>query len=63
MIDLKSTLKGILCMKKTHAKVSWEITFHFFGRAWIFAWTPTWHEGRGPYISIGFYFIRICRGY
>lgn len=30
---------------------------------WFQWWTPTWHFGKGPYITIGFWRIRIYRGY
>ena len=30
---------------------------------WIHLWTPKWHMGRGPYISIGLWVIRFYRGY
>jgi len=30
---------------------------------WFHLWVPVWHEGRGPYLSIGLWFIRIMRGY
>jgi hypothetical protein len=32
-------------------------------RWWFEWWTPCFHEGRGPYISIGIGWIRILRGY
>lgn len=43
------------------AKVA--IKIRWFGCAWWQWWTPRWHEGRGPYVSIGFYFIAFYRGY
>ena len=30
---------------------------------WADIWTPRWHGGRGPYITIGLYFIAFYRGY
>ncbi len=39
--------------------VRWRRDFCFF---WSW-WTPSWHKGRGPYISIGIGFLRIHRGY
>ena len=34
------------------------------GRRWWFEWcTPTWHAGRGPYISVVLGVIAIYRGY
>jgi len=32
-------------------------------RLWAHLWTPIWHEGRGPYVSIGLGIIAIYRGY
>ena len=33
------------------------------GRFWVHLWTPSWHAGRGPYISIGLGIIAVGRGY
>jgi hypothetical protein len=30
---------------------------------WLSYWTPTWHEGRGPYVTIGLGVVEIMRGY
>ena len=30
---------------------------------WCNAWTPIWHDGSGPYLSLGLWFIAIYRGY
>jgi len=30
---------------------------------WICLWTPVWHKGRGPYISIGLGIFGFYRGY
>ena len=30
---------------------------------WFEWWTPTWHFGKGPYITIGFWRLRFYRGY
>lgn len=33
-------------------------------RAWWWIWwTPRWHDGRGPYISVGLYYLAVYRGY
>lgn len=32
-------------------------------RFWWHIWTPPWHQGRGPYISIGLWVIAFVRGY
>lgn len=44
----------------------WYVTYGFQWdvRGWWFCWwTPAWHDGRGPYISIGFGFGAWYRGY
>ena len=63
MIDVKSVVKGIRAMTKNHAHVNYSLTFGKYKSIWLQAWTPIWHEGRGPYITMGFIFIRFCRGY
>lgn len=30
---------------------------------WLHIWTPIWHEGRGPYVSIGLGPVAVGRGY
>lgn len=30
---------------------------------WAHWWTPVWHEGRGPYVSIGAGLFAVYRGY
>ena len=32
-------------------------------RFWCDIWTPAWHEGRGPYVSIGLGLFAAGRGY
>lgn len=63
MINMGSVKRGIKAMTKDHAKVNYEISFGKSKRIWCDAWTPVWHEGRGPYITMGFLFIRFLRGY
>ena len=61
-IEPKSVLKGILAMKRDRGKVNYSIDFKWRG-FWFHVWTPVWHKGRGPYITIGLWFVRIVRGY
>ncbi len=69
MILLGSTWRGIRAMRKDRPKGMWSVLWgrscHYPGlpRFWIHLFTPKWHEGRGFYLSIGFYFVRIFRGY
>ncbi len=32
-------------------------------RFWCDLWTPIWHRGRGPYLSLGLGPLRVYRGY
>ena len=61
-ISRKSFIDGIKAMTRKHDKVNYGIDFGKFG-FWIHLWTPKWHKGRGPYISIGLGVIRFIRGY
>jgi len=64
-----STLRGIMAMEKSCVKPrpAWGIDKipHGFRHFcfWVDMWTPSWHEGRGPYVSIGLGWIVISRGY
>lgn len=33
------------------------------GKPWVSIWTPAWHAGRGPYVSIGLGGWAFYRGY
>ena len=52
-------------MHLPHARVSYSIRLlpSAYKRFWLSGFTPVWHEGRGPYISIGLYFFGLYRGY
>ncbi len=41
----------------------WEVKWGLCNGFWTKAWTPTWHKGRGPYVTIGLGIVRIARGY
>ena len=43
-------------------KPGWSVKF-LPKEFWWHWWTPSWHEGRGPYISIALFVISIFRGY
>ncbi len=69
-ISPRSFFKGILVMRWPHDKVNYAIDWlsrRAHDHNWIHLWTPVYHDGRGPYISIGIYVglgtIRIMRGY
>jgi hypothetical protein len=64
-IDLGSFVRGIRVMTRHHGHVIYAIDRlerPYWG-FWLHLWTPIWHEGRGPYISIGLGPIRFTRGY
>ncbi len=66
MFDIGSFWRGTKAMTWKHGKVNYAIRrLHgkLYHKFWIEVWTPTWHEGRGPYISIGLGFISFYRGY
>lgn len=64
-VDIGSVWRGVRAMRRNHGPVNWSIRRQERGglRWWIIAWTPVWHEGRGPYVSIGLGIIAIYRGY
>ena len=65
MFCLRSFIKGIAYIKLPYKepKPCWGTKFITSGTFWIHLWTPVWHKGRGPYVSIGLGFIGIYRGY
>ena len=70
-INLRSFFKGIWHMRWPHAKVNygidWMVRRDRRDYTWVHLWTPIYHEGRGPYISVGIYLgigtLRFCREY
>ncbi len=70
MRNLGSVIRGIRAM---HSPLTifryWEISLikfrlgHEYCFFWCHYWTPAWHEGRGPYVSIGCAWLYITRGY
>jgi len=62
----ESFIKGIQAMPNQinfFKPQYWSIDLHKSKLLWLHLWTPKWHKERGPYITFGFYFIRIIRGY
>lgn len=41
----------------------WRVDLRLGDRFWLQMWTPIWHEGRGPYVSLGLGWLAIGRGY
>ena len=62
LIDLKSVWRGICAMTPGH-QINWAVRQIPRWRLWLHFWTPIWHDGRGPYLSVGFGFFAIYRGY
>ena len=63
MINLDSVLHGLSAMTDlTTFFEYWAIHWDRQG-FWLHLWTPTWHKGRGPYISLGLGWLKIYRGY
>ena len=63
MINLKSGWRGLRTMSSRrelfrHWSIYWGWT-----RFWLHLWTPVWHKGRGPYISLGLGYVAVMRGY
>lgn len=47
----------------TKKGINYGIWIKWFGKRWNGNFLPTWHKGRGYYISLGFYFVAFYRGY
>jgi hypothetical protein len=66
-VKIYSVLRGVAAMRKGHGKVNYGIhrtEWHGWGDSfWVDAWTPIWHDGRGPYITIGIGVFAFYRGY
>lgn len=74
MIKLGSFIRGIAAVKLPYCDPRPGWAFERLGRQpygisgmrrrfWCELWTPAWHQGRGPYISVGFGLFAIYRGY
>lgn len=60
-IDVGSVWRGIRAMRWSHGKVNYAVRRN--SGWWCHLWTPVWHEGRGPYMSIGLGIVAFYRGY
>lgn len=64
MRDWGSVLRGLKAMNHWYTVFGhWAIRFALSKKFWAQWWTPKWHDGEGPYITIGIGLIRIYRGY
>lgn len=60
MIYLGSVWRGLRVMKFPNG-AKWAVKW-MPRRFWFDAWTPVWHEGRGPYITCGVWLFAVYRG-
>lgn len=69
MINLSSAIRGIRAIELPYTKPKPKWGIHVLkggwspNRFWIDFWTPKWHCGRGPYLTVGLGLIAIYRGY
>ena len=63
MFDIGSFLRGLRDMKRNRGKVNYSIRLRKSKEIWFHIWTPVWHKGRGPYISLGLGVVAFYRGY
>jgi len=63
MRKLGSVWRGLTVMKRPFAKPKPGWAIRFCKGFWAHWWTPVWHNGRGPYLSVGLGLIAIYRGY
>ena len=63
MLDVGSVVRGIRAMRRPYPepKPRWKV--RFTRGWWCHLWTPVWHQGRGPYVTIGLGVLAIYRGY
>lgn len=66
MRDLGSVWRGLLAMKWPYVKPKprWAINCkRCHWGFWLHYWTPVWHQGRGPYLTVGLGIVAVYRGY
>ena len=63
MNDIKSAWRGIWAIKRPYVDPRPGWTIRCVRGFWATAWTPVWHKGRGPYVSIGLGLFAVYRGY
>jgi hypothetical protein len=64
-VDIGSVWRGLCVVNRGEIFRRWCLWPIDRGGAkfWCHAWTPIWHEGRGPYVTIGLYWFAIMCGY
>jgi hypothetical protein len=63
MVDARSTWRGLRTWRPRRQPVRYALRRQPMGGLWLHCWTPTWHDGRGPYVSIGLGPWALYRGY
>lgn len=63
MRSLGSVAKGIWLMTWPHPEPLPKWAIRPERGWWAHWWTPVWHRGRGPYLSLCLGFFAIYRGY
>jgi hypothetical protein len=63
MRSLVSTWRGIVAMRRPFTEPAPRWSAAWCRGFWCDCWTPVWHEGRGPYVSLGLGFVAVYRGY
>ena len=58
-----SSWRGVRAWRRGRRYVNYAIRRLDQPGYWFHAWTPPWHEGRGPYLSIGLGRVAVYRGY
>lgn len=62
-VDLRSAWRGLRAMRP-RSEILRRWFFHWQRPEWwLIAWTPVWHKGRGPYVSLGLGLVVVMRGY
>lgn len=61
MCNWGSFCRGLRAWRPRSGKVNYAVRRN--KGFWLHLWTPIWHEGRGPYISIGLGKFAFYRGY
>lgn len=65
-INIRSFINGCYSVSKPlhfFKPEYWNFSFLKVKSPWLHMWTPKWHKGRGPYITIGIICFRVIRGY
>lgn len=59
----RSAWRGIRAIKKPYSEPQPRWFLRRSHGWWFHLWTPKWHNGRGPYLTVGLGFVAFGRGY